>query len=116
MLKKGFFGRFFQKFACCAENLAKTASFNCFRRAQKINLVDLKKKKKVDKIFIEKILESPLKTAMMKNLWICFLSFEFLDALELFFIFFFILDIIRYTSPIFTNVVPMERPPLRLNA
>ena len=47
--KNGFFDSFFfQNFACSAENLAKTASFYCFRRAPKINLVDLKKK--VDKI------------------------------------------------------------------
>ena len=34
---------FFQKFASGAKNLAKTASFYCFRRAQKINFMDLKK-------------------------------------------------------------------------
>ena len=34
---------FFQNFACGAENLAKTRSFQCFGTAQKINLNDLKK-------------------------------------------------------------------------
>ena len=37
---------FFQKFACGAENLAKIGAKQCFGRARKINLVDLKKKEK----------------------------------------------------------------------
>ena len=42
----------FQKFACGAENLAKIGAKQCFGRTQKINLIDLKKKKKkVVKIF-----------------------------------------------------------------
>ena len=41
--KNGFFGLFFQKTACGAENLARTGSFHCLGRAWKINLIDLKK-------------------------------------------------------------------------
>ena len=51
---------FFKNFACGAENLAKTASFYCFRRAQKINLVDLEKK-------VVKIFEKPQKHFAKKN-------------------------------------------------
>ena len=47
--KNGFFDLFFQKIACGAENLSKTGSFYCFGRARKINLIDLKKKKKSSK-------------------------------------------------------------------
>ena len=46
--KTAFFDCFFQKFACGAENLAKIGAKQYFGRngrAQKINLVDLKKKK-----------------------------------------------------------------------
>ena len=59
---------FQQKFACNAENLAKIGAKQCFGRARKINLVDLKIKK-VIKIFefflkippppLEKILDPP---------------------------------------------------------
>ena len=38
-----FFGMFFQNFACGVENLTETGSFYWFSRAQKIQLVDLKK-------------------------------------------------------------------------
>ena len=42
--KNGFFWLFFQKFASGAENFAKIGAKQCFGRARKINLVDLKKK------------------------------------------------------------------------
>ena len=42
--KTAFLTCFFKKIACGAENLAKTGSFYCFGRAQKINLFDLKKR------------------------------------------------------------------------
>ena len=43
--KNAFFDCFFlQKFACGAENFAKVGAKQCFGRAQKINLVDLKKR------------------------------------------------------------------------
>ena len=35
---------FFQKFACGAENFAEIGAKQCFGRAQKINLFDLKKR------------------------------------------------------------------------
>ena len=44
--ENGFFDLFFQKFACGVEIFPKTVSFYCFRRARKINLVDLKKRSK----------------------------------------------------------------------
>ena len=44
---------FFQNFACGAENLAKTGSLQCFGRAQKINLIDLKKVDKIFEIFLK---------------------------------------------------------------
>ena len=52
--KTAFFLLFFQKFACGAENFAKIGAKQCFGRARKINLVDLKKK-------VVKILENFLK-------------------------------------------------------
>ena len=42
--KTAFFTLFFQKLACGAENLAKVGAKQCFGRARKINLVDLKKR------------------------------------------------------------------------
>ena len=50
--ENAFFGLFFQKFACGAEN-AKIGTKQCLGRARKINLVDLRKKveKKFSKIF-----------------------------------------------------------------
>ena len=48
--KNGFFWLFFQKFACGAVTFAKIRANQCFGRAQKIYLVNLKKKKVV-KIF-----------------------------------------------------------------
>ena len=45
--KNGFFDLFFQKVACGPKKLAKTASFYCFTRARKINLVELLEKKVV---------------------------------------------------------------------
>ena len=42
--KNSFFGLFFKKFVCDAESLIKLRSLKCFGRAQKINLVDLKKR------------------------------------------------------------------------
>ena len=41
--QKRLFWLFFQKFACGAENFAKIGAKQCFGRARKINLVDLKK-------------------------------------------------------------------------
>ena len=56
---------FFQKFAGGVENLAKTASFYCFGRARKMNLVDLKKR--VVKIFVfENLLPPPLEKILDK--------------------------------------------------
>ena len=43
--QKRLFWLFFQKFACGAENLAKVGAKQCFGRARKNNLVDLRKKK-----------------------------------------------------------------------
>ena len=52
--QKLFFLLFFQKFACGAENLAKIGAKQCFGRARKINLVDLKRKVlKVLEIFLK---------------------------------------------------------------
>ena len=46
--QKRLFGLFFfQKFACRAENSAKIGAKQCFRRAVKINLVDLKKGRQI---------------------------------------------------------------------
>ena len=42
--QKRLFWLFFQKFACSAEIFAKIGSKQCFGTAQKINLVDLKKR------------------------------------------------------------------------
>ena len=50
MPKNGFFDCFFQKFVCGAENFAEIGVKGCFARAQKINLVDLKKKKRSSKL------------------------------------------------------------------
>ena len=47
----GSFDLFFQKFACGAENSPKTPSFYCFRRARKINFVDLPKRSNFSNIF-----------------------------------------------------------------
>ena len=63
-----FFGPFFQQIACGAENLTETGSLECFGRARKINLVDLKKcRQSFQNIFLkirppplEKILDPPL--------------------------------------------------------
>ena len=49
--QKRLFRLFFQKFACGAENFAKIGIKQCFGRARKINLVDLKKMSKFWKVF-----------------------------------------------------------------
>ena len=67
--QKRLFWLFFQKFACGAENFAKIGAKQCFGRARKIDLVDLKKKKRSSKFWkifrksappLEKILDPPL--------------------------------------------------------
>ena len=55
-LKTLFFFEFFQNFACGAGNVTETVSFQCFGRAQKINLVD---QKKVDSMFINFLKNRP---------------------------------------------------------
>ena len=70
--KTAFLYTVFQKFACYAENFAKIVAKQCFGRARKINLVDLKKK--LSKFFenpppLEKILDPPL--ILPLNTW-CF--------------------------------------------
>ena len=68
MPKNAFFTDFFKKFSCGAESFAKIGAKQCFGRAQKINLVDLKKKGRQNfgKFFenppppLEKILDPPL--------------------------------------------------------
>ena len=64
---------FFQKFACGAENMAKTGTIYCFRRARKINLVDLKKSRQNFWSFfkipnpLQKILDQPLLCLLIFN-------------------------------------------------
>ena len=69
VLFNAFFGLFFQKFACGAQILAKIGIKQCFKRTRKINLVDLKNKKKFRQNFrsffgnpppLEKIIDPPL--------------------------------------------------------
>ena len=49
--QKRLFWLFFQKFACGAQNFSKIGAKQCFGRARKTNLVDLKKKKRSSKFW-----------------------------------------------------------------
>ena len=77
--KRDFLVNIFQKvqnFACGAEILAKTESLQCFERARKINLIDLKKcRQNFRNLFeklpppsplLEKLLDSPLHVGLTK--------------------------------------------------
>ena len=86
--KNWLFWQFFQKLACGAENFAKIGAKQCFGRAQKINLVDLKKRSsKFLKFFwksappLEKILDPPLVLTMTTSFhrlsWNCSIQLHF---------------------------------------